>query len=32
MDDQKSHDFLNRFVGDLGAAMAAGGTVLALPR
>ena len=28
MDEQKFHDFLNRFVGDLGAAMAAGGVVL----
>lgn len=28
MDEQKFHDFLNRFVGDLGAAVAAGGVVL----
>jgi ubiquinone/menaquinone biosynthesis C-methylase UbiE len=28
MDEQKFHEFLNRFVGDLGAAMAAGGVVL----
>jgi SAM-dependent methyltransferase len=28
MDEEKFHDFLNRFVGDLGAAVAAGGVVL----
>ena len=28
MDDQKFHEFLNRFVGDLGATVAAGGVVL----
>ena len=32
MDDQKFRDLLNRFVGDLGAAMAPGGMVSALSR